>query len=36
MQWSSQSPNLNPIENLCKQLDDKVCLHGSLRKAEEL
>ena len=30
------TPNLNPIENLWKQLNDKVRLHGSFRNAEEL
>ena len=35
MQWHAQSPDLNPIENLWKQLDE-VCLHGRSRNAEEL
>ena len=29
MQWPAQYPELNPIENLWKQLDGKVCFHGS-------
>ena len=34
MELPAQSPD--PIENLWKQLDDKVCLHGRFRNAEEL
>ena len=36
MQWPGQSHDLTPIENLWKQLDDKICLHGRFRNAEEL
>ena len=36
MQWLAQYSNLNPIENLWKQLDDKVHLHGKFRNGEEL
>ena len=36
MKWPAQSPDLNPIENLWKQLDDKVGLNGRFRNAEEL
>ena len=36
MQRHAQSPDLNPIENLWKQLEDKVRLHGRFRNAEEL
>ena len=36
MQWPAQSPNLNSIKNLQKQLDDKVHLHGIFRNGEEL
>ena len=36
MQWPAQSTDLNPIENLRKQLDDKLRLHGRFRYAEEL
>ena len=31
-----QSPDLNPIEKLWKQLHDKARLHGRFRNAEEL
>ena len=36
IQWPAQSFDLNPIENLRKQLGDKVCLHGRFRNAEGL
>ena len=36
MHWPTQSPDLNPIENLWKQLDDKLRLRGRFRNAEEL
>ena len=36
MQCSAQPPDLNPIENLLKQLDGKVCLHGRFRNGEDL
>ena len=36
MQWSAQSPDLYPIDDLWKQLDDKVRLHGRFRNTEEL
>ena len=34
MQWHAQSSDLNPSENIRKQLDDKVHLHGRFRNAE--
>ena len=36
MNWRAQSPDLNPIENLWKQLDDKVHLNGRFRNGEKL
>ena len=36
IQWAAQSPGQNPIENLWKQLDDKVHLQGRFRNAKEL
>ena len=32
----TSTTGLTPIENLWKQLDDKVLLHGRFRNAEEL
>ena len=36
MQRPVQSPDLNPIKNLSKQLDNKVRLHGRFRNRKEL
>ena len=36
MQRPVQSPDLNPIKNLSKQLDNKVRLHGRFRNGKEL
>ena len=36
MQWPEQWPDLYPIENLYKQFDDKVRLHGRFSNADEL
>ena len=35
MLWPAQYHDLNPIENLWKQLVDKLCLHCRFRNAEE-
>ena len=36
MKWPAQSPDLNPIENLWKQVDDLVRLRGTFKNADEL
>lgn len=33
MTWPAQSPDLNPIENLWKQVDDEVRSHGKFKNA---